>query len=224
MRNPHQRPLIRPPLRTLYTNQPIIRALPTLHNPMRSMKRTPQARIRRRAIGKIPHAFHVRSLGVEILNHVFPRQLRERTRIDMNPGQELVEMRQVIRPYLLETIIRERTPPMRRRDRRQAQNFHIVGTEARDHVARVETAHGVRDYVYALPAGFGGDVGAEFGGAFLDGARGGHGGGYYFDAVCEHGFGDAAPVVDAWEEGTGEAELVKAHETVGEDDGVFGSC
>lgn len=40
------------------------------------------------------------------------------------------------------------------------------------------------------------------------------------DAIGGESLFYAAPVVDAWEEGAGEAEFFEAEEAVGEDDGV----
>lgn len=111
---------------------------------------------------------------------------------------------------------------MRARDRGQAEHVYVWRFEPADHVAGVEPAHAVRDDVDALAAGLGFDVAAQFGGALFDGGGGRDRGEDYGDVVGLEGFGDAAPVVDAWEELADEVELVEAEEAVGEDDGVEG--
>lgn len=68
----------------------------------------------------------------------------------------------------------------------------------------------MRNDVDALAVRFGGYVLAEFEGSFFYTAQRWDRGDYDFNAVCAHGVCDAAPVVDAWEEGTCESELVEA--------------
>lgn len=84
---------------------------------------------------------------------------------------------------------------MRCRDGSQTRDLHVRQRELAQEITRVETAHGVCDYVDALAGTLGGDCGAEGGGALGDGARGGDRGGDYFDVVSEEGLRYPAPVV-----------------------------
>lgn len=68
----------------------------------------------------------------------------------------------------------------------------------------------MRNDVDTLAVRFRSYVLAEFEGSFFYTAGCWDGGGDNFDAICTHGVCDAAPVVDAWEEGPCESELVEA--------------
>lgn len=83
----------------------------------------------------------------------------------------------------------------------------------------------MRNNVYPTTIRSLGYVLAQLQGAFFDGGAGRDGGCDDFYAVGLHGSDDAAPVLHAGDEGAGDFEGVEAHETVGEDYGVFGrSC
>lgn len=150
----NQRPLVRPPPRARHANQPIVRSLLLLHNPMRLPERGPKARRGHGAVGEIPHALAIGRLGVEIPHHVPPRQLAEGPRLDAHQLQRAIHPRQILRPDLLEYIVRERGTAVRARDRGQAQHFYIRRFEPTDHVSGVQSAHAVRDDVDALAVGF----------------------------------------------------------------------
>lgn len=79
----------------------------------------------------------------------------------------------------------------------------------------------MRNDVDVLAISLRGNVLAKFQSTVFDRGGGRHGGSYDFDAVCAHGVGDAAPVVDAWEEFAGYMELVETEEAVSEDNGIL---
>lgn len=208
--NIHQCPLIRPPPRALHTNQPIIRTLQRLHNPMRGIERAPPARRSHRPIRKVPHAMHIRRHGIKLLAHVPPRQLPEGPRPNAKRLKEAIKVRQAVLANLLEAEVRERAAAVRGRDGGEGQDLDVGGVQPRHHVPGIEPAHTMRDNVDALAVGLGRDVLAELEGALFDGARGGHARDDDLHAGGTHGLRDAAPVVHAREELAGEAQLVEA--------------
>ena len=187
---------------------------------MRLPKRRPDGRAGHGAVGEVPHALPIGRLRVELPHHVPPRQLAEGPGLDPHQLQRPIHPRQVLRPDLLEDVIRKGGAAVRARDRGQAEDVDVGRFQPADHVPGVEPAHAVRDDVDALAVGFFLNVDAEFGGALLYRCGRGHGGEDDLDVVGLEGFRDTAPVVDAWEELADQVELVEAEEAVGKDDGV----
>lgn len=221
----NQRSLVGPPARASHADQTIIRSFLRLHNPMRLSKCRPKSRASHGPVGEVPNALAIGRLGIEILHHIPPRQLAEGPGLDPHQLQRPIHPRQVLRPNLIKHVVRERGTAVRTRNRGQAQHLDVWRFEPADHVPGVQSPHAVRHDIDALAMSLFLNVATQFGGALFYGRGRGNRGEDHFDVVGFEGFGDATPVVDAWQEPADEMKLVKAEEAMGEDDGIEGgSC
>lgn len=146
-----QGPLVNPPSTALHTHQSIIRPLAPPNNPLRQPKRTQQRRrIHDGPIRKVPHLVVIHDVPVERPRHVLGRQLHKRACPQPGPLEHAVHPRQVHDSRRrTKHVVRKGRPPVRRGHRRQRSDLdpRRLRRRFRNHVARVEAAHAVRDDV-----------------------------------------------------------------------------
>jgi hypothetical protein len=151
MTNTNQRALVVTPLTRLYADQPIIESLSPLHNRMRRSKHRPFIGLQRRAVRVVLDVWNVRRPLVEAVRHVLLRELRERARLEAKVLHDLVNPLDLARPDGLEHVVCKCRASVRRGDCSQGEDLEVGRSQATDHVARVQTAHAVRDDVDLLP-------------------------------------------------------------------------
>lgn len=209
MRHAVQSALVLAPSTTLHADQAVVGTLDDLHQVMGEAKHGEHVRRRRGAEAKVPHVRVVGDDAVEVPVYVRRRELRERTGVDAQPVQHRVDAWEEVRAEVAEEHVRCAGAAVRRGDGGQAAYAERRWADARDEVARVEAAHAVCDDVDGAAGRVLCDLVGECGGARFDRPRAWDGRCDAFDPVACEGVFDPPPVVDAGEQGPGEAPFVE---------------